>query len=106
VAFRDSLLPIPIAEAAYFVSEFKNTYLITNKVQKHPVEQTLEELETELDPQFFFRASRQLIVANHAIQKITQSFNGKLQLTLEPPYREEILMSREKSNQLKAWLDR
>lgn len=106
VNYRDELLPISTPEIAYFYSENKNTYLIGKDERKYLIDYTLEELETELDPSYFFRITRQIIASAQAIKKIYQHFNLKLKVELEPPFQEEIMLSRDKSGLLKEWLNR
>jgi two-component system, LytTR family, response regulator LytT len=106
VSFRDALIPLNSQEIAYFSSENKTTFLTLYTKERYIIEQTLEELDSELDPSVFFRATRQFIVSRKAISKVHQHFGGKLKLELTPPAKEEVLLSREKSSSLKEWLSR
>lgn len=103
VSYRDLLIPVMVENIAYFFSENKLVYLVTRQAERYVVDHTLEELEQELDPRDFFRATRQYIVSAGAIQKIHQVFNGKLKLDLVPPAG-EVIVSREKSSALRKWL--
>jgi len=105
IAYRDKYILVMTNDIAYFVSENKATFLITHSAQRFMIDQTLEILERELDPEVFFRISRQFIVSLKAIHKIHQSFNGQLKIDLSPAIDDGVLMSREKSSQLKKWLD-
>ncbi|GAA3990255.1 LytR/AlgR family response regulator transcription factor [Mucilaginibacter dorajii] len=105
IAYRDKYILVMANDFAYFTSENKATFLITHDAQRYMIDQTLEILEKELDPDVFFRISRQFIVSLKSIHKIHQSFNGQLKIELVPPSNEAILISREKSTQLKKWLD-
>lgn len=105
IAYRDRYLIITTNDIAYFVIEHKMTLLITHDARRFTIDQTLEMLDRELDPQFFFRISRQYIVSLSAIDKISQSFNGQLKVQLNPPVNDELLVSRERSSQLKNWLN-
>lgn len=104
VNYRDRYIIIPIEDIAYFSSEHKTTFIIMHNAQRYAIDQTLESLAQELDPSKFFRASRQIIVCVKAVGKITQSFNGQIKIELNPSTDEGILLSREKSGQLKKWL--
>jgi two-component system response regulator LytT len=64
----------------------------------------MEELETQLNPQVFFRANRQFIIAFSSIKSNHQHFNGKIKVLLTLPTKEEILVSRERAPEFKAWL--
>jgi two-component system, LytTR family, response regulator LytT len=106
VSFRDMLIPVGVHEVAYFSSENKTTFLTLHTKERYIVDQTLEELENELDPSIFFRATRQFIISQKAIAKIHQHFAGKLKIELNPAVKEEVLLSREKSSALKEWLNK
>ena len=105
IAYRDKYLIVSIDEIAYFTSEHKATYLIMDNRQRFMIDQTLEVLEKEMDPKIFFRVSRQAIISLKSIDKIHQSFNGQLKIELMPALEEGLLISRDKSNQLKKWLN-
>lgn len=104
--FREELISISTHQIAYFVSENKITYLIHCDGRKFFMDQTLGELEEELDPAQFFRIARHIIASGSAIHKIYQHFNFKLKIELVPAYPEEIILSRDKSSQLKEWLNK
>lgn len=70
------------------------------------ISQTMNELEQELDPKQFFRASRQYIVHLNSIMKISNFFNSKLMIRLKGYPKVEVQISKDKSSQLKDWLDR
>lgn len=105
IRYRDKYVLVLAGEIAYFKSEHKTTYLVMDNSQHYVIDQPLEVLEKEMDPQVFFRVSRQVIVSLKSIHKIYQSFNGQLKIELTPALDEGILISRDKSNQLKKWLD-
>lgn len=105
IGYRDRLLVLMANEIAYFTSENKATYLITHQSKRYMIDQTLEVLEKEMDPENFFRISRQYITSLSSIHKIHQSFNGQLKIELLPDPGDYVLMSRERSGQLKKWLN-
>jgi len=105
IAFKDRFVVIATTDIAYFLSENRATYLITHGSRRLLIDQSLETLETELDPELFFRITRQVIISLKAIDKIYQSFNGQLKIEVVPSLKESISMSRERSTLLKKWLD-
>ncbi|AMR33090.1 DNA-binding response regulator [Mucilaginibacter sp. PAMC 26640] len=105
IAYRDKFILVMADEIAYFTSENKTTFLVRHNAQRFMIDQTLEILEKEMNPDGFFRISRQYIVSIKAILNIHQSFNGQLKIDLAPSLNEGVLISREKSNQLKNWLN-
>jgi two-component system LytT family response regulator len=68
------------------------------------MDQKLEDLEAQLDPSLFYRANRQFIVRRDAIHHIKYYFNGKLILTVDPPARERIVVSKAKAGDFKEWM--
>lgn len=99
-----NLTSIDVSDIAYFFSEdgINQFYVFSNK--KHIVENTLDELESILNPKDFFRINRKFIINIKAIQKISPHFNSRLKLSLTPQYRDEILVARERVSDFKAWL--
>lgn len=65
--------------------------------------QTLDEVAESLDPQQFFRANRQYLLAKKAIKDIDLWFNNRLSVNLKVPVSEKILISKAKVNEFKNW---
>jgi DNA-binding LytR/AlgR family response regulator len=106
VNFRNTLNPINTSEIAYFVRE-QLIYLCTFDNQRHILDYaTLEEIETLLNPEKFYRANRQYIVNVNAIKNAQSHPTGKLTLKLTTQPNLEIDISREKAPAFKKWLDR
>jgi len=102
----EQLLPLPVSEAAWFVSRHEVTTLVAADGRRYVVDYTLEQLETLLDPTHFFRLNRQVIAQLPAVRRLHPHFNGKLAVELHPAPTEEVLVSREKAGAVKSWLDR
>lgn len=95
---------IAIEEVECFYSENKGTYLHTLDNRNYPLDTTLEQLETELNPQYFYRVSRKFIVQMDAIKEIQIFSNSRLKVIL-PTYKEdEVIVAREKVTDFKDWL--
>ncbi|PWJ57908.1 DNA-binding LytR/AlgR family response regulator [Dyadobacter jejuensis] len=92
-------------EVAYFFSEEKISFLVCADQSKFPIDFSLEEIETSLDPDIFFRISRKYIVHIDAIKDIRPYFKGRLKVALNPPSGEDIVVSGERTPAFKAWLD-
>ena len=103
--YKDGYKTITVEDIHYFYSEFKLTHACLKSGQVEIVPQTMEELEQQLDPKVFFRANRQFIVHIDAIKRLHNHFNGKLKVELKQGEDIEILVSREKAQLLKNWLD-
>lgn len=103
---RDSFYTLMIKDIAYFYTEYRITRAVMPNNQHHIIPFTMEELEEQLDPDVFFRVSRQYLINNNSILRINNYFNGKLHIVLHPEPPEKIIMSRDRSKTFKQWLDR
>lgn len=104
VRISDRLLPIHINDIQYFVAEEKLVFLQTSS-QKYPIDFTLDQLESVLNPKLFFRINRKFLAQLTCIHKIYNHLNGKLKLILQPEHQDEIFVSREKAGEFKLWLE-
>lgn len=105
VQLRQEWIPVSSAEIAYFFTTHEIVYLVTHGGQRYPVDFKLEELDLQLDPQEFFRLSRQYISSHRAIERIKPHNNGRLKLQLSPTAPELVIVSRERAKKLRTWLD-
>lgn len=105
VTHKETFVPIPSEEVAYFYSENKLTRLVRPDGRWFVLPETLEELTDQLDPRQFFRANRQFIVSSGSVRTIHKHFNGKLKLVLTPDPTEEVMVSRERAEEFKQWLN-
>ena len=101
----EQLLPLPVAEIAWFLSRNETVTLVATDGRRFMLDYTLEQLETLLDPAQFFRLNRQIIAQLPAVRRLHPHFNGKLLVELHPAPSEEVLVSREKASAVKAWLE-
>ncbi|MBB6611647.1 response regulator transcription factor [Pontibacter sp. Tf4] len=96
---------IPVEEVAYFMAEDGVVFLVTRQGKRFIINQTLDQLEEQLDPALFFRTNRQLIVHIQAVQEIRPYFKGRLNLLLTPVTSTDVIVSSSRANALRAWLD-
>jgi DNA-binding LytR/AlgR family response regulator len=97
---------VEVADIAYFYSEEKATFLITKGGQLLPLEYSLDQLSSLLNPVQFFRVNRQFIIARNAIQTIHAYSAGKLKVDLQPIPRQEVFVSMSRLSEFKDWLGR
>ncbi|MFN8355178.1 MAG: LytTR family DNA-binding domain-containing protein [Spirosomataceae bacterium] len=97
---------VEVADIAYFFSEEKATFLVTNDNQLLPLEYSLDHLSGMLNPDVFFRINRQFLVARSAIKSIQSYSPTKLKLDLTPASRHEIFVSISRISDFKDWLGR
>lgn len=96
---------ISVDEIECFYSENKGTYAHTLEGRNYLLETTLEQLETELSPENFFRISRKFYVNIDAIKDIISYTNSRLQLKLNSYKDMEVIVARERVKDFKLWLE-
>lgn len=97
---------IETGQIAYFYSLEKNTFLCTMEDRHYPVDFALDKLEELLDPDLFFRISRQYTVNYYAIDRINILSRSRVALHINPSTREPLLVSTARTHQFRLWLDR
>lgn len=106
VRFGEKIQSIPVGKISCFFSEEKVTFLQTLEGKKFVLEGTLEQTESQVDPDDFFRINRKYLVSAGAIQEIFSYSNSRLKVSLKNCADRDILISREKVAEFKNWLDR
>lgn len=101
---RNSLVPVMVNEVAFFNKE-ELIFINTLKGEKLLSEQdTLDEIESLVDPAFFFRVNRQFLVHIQVVARVKTTHKG-LSVQLKAPFAPtELDLSREKATAFKKWL--
>lgn len=96
-------LAFPAGDVYFFTIEDRSYYAELAK-GRYAVVKTLNELETELDPNLFFRVKRDYIVNRHAVLNYAYWENGKYIVRLNTPDRHEIVVPRARMQIFREWL--
>ena len=96
---------INIEDIECFYSENKGTYAFTSDGRNYLLDTTLDQLDSELEPQTFFRISRKFFVNIHAIKDIISYTNSRLQIKLKTYNEQEVIVARERVKEFKDWLE-
>lgn len=104
VTHQQKYLSIPVEEISYFFSDNRFIFFVTFSNKKFLVEYRIEELESLLDPQEFFRINRSYLISIRSIALIHPYPGNRFKLTLNPASTKEIIVSRERLPAFKAWL--
>jgi two-component system, LytTR family, response regulator len=100
---RNTLVPILQQDIAYFhKEELIHLHTMANEkfISEH---QTLDEIESLLNPEVFFRVNRQCIIHIQSVGRIKTTHKG-LTVQLKPPFNLEFDISREKASAFKKWI--
>ncbi len=100
---RNAMVPVNQKDIGYFHKEeliFIHTLGNERMISEH---QTLDEIESLIDPTLFFRVNRQFIIHIQTVARIKTTHKG-LTVQLTPPFNLELDISREKATAFKEWL--
>ncbi len=101
----DELNFIKVSEIAYFLSEASYSFIVTKSGNRYIVDQTINQIESKIDPELFFRINRKQIISLDAIAKISAYFNNRLKLDLAPVENSDVIVSRSRVKEFKEWLN-
>ena len=101
----DEFLIIPVSDVSHITIRDGVVRLCTLEGKHHTLNMTLEEVESQLDPQRFMRVNRQFIISATAVQKLSTYFLGKMRIHMTAAPDEEIIVSKDKVATVKRWLD-
>ncbi|MCB0282384.1 MAG: response regulator transcription factor [Calditrichae bacterium] len=95
-------------EIAFIYAMEKSVFLTTFLKRTLTIDYTLDRLQYLLNPQNFFRINRKLIINIKAINKMQSMSRSRILIELDPPAPKNIeaLVSVERANEFKSWLDR
>ena len=104
VRYGEHIKTIKTEDAAYFCTEDKINFIITNEGRRYTIDYNLDSLESLLDPKIFFRINRQYIISIHAIKEMFSYSKSRVLIKLNPPSKNETIVSTERSGDFKLWL--
>jgi len=106
VKIGDTISSIKSEEIQHFISEDGLVLITTDKGKRFVIDYTLDNLETLISPDVFFRINRKVIVNINSIQKVSSYFNSRLKLNTSALTDDDSIVSRERVNDFKLWLDK
>jgi two-component system LytT family response regulator len=104
IRYGDHFKLVEPSQIAYIHSLQKNTFIRTREGRDLPLEESLDRLEPQLDPEKFFRLNRQLLVHIQSIKELLAYSKSRVKVMLDPAYTEDAIVSSERSAEFKRWL--
>ncbi len=104
IRYGDLFKVVVPEEIAYLYSMEKSTFLRTRQGKDLPMDESLDRLEKQLDPEHFFRLNRKLIIRFESIQELVAYSKSRVKVVLDPPFAEDAIVSSERSASFKQWL--
>lgn len=105
VKMGENIIPVKTEEIIHFIAEDGIVLLVTNSNKRYPIDYTLDQLEQMIDPLMFFRINRKVIIHLNAIHKVGSYFNSRLKISSSVLDDEACVVSRDRVNDFKKWLD-
>lgn len=99
----DKLVPVLACDIAFFYLDSSILKAYTYKGASFRFDYTLTELESLINPNDFFRANRQFIIARDSIKDIDIWFTNRLSVNLTVSVPEKILISKARITEFKKW---
>ncbi|THU41970.1 response regulator transcription factor [Niastella caeni] len=97
-------ISIKAEEVAYFYATHKLVCMVDSSGQKFIMDQSLADIETQIDPAVFYRVNRKYLVNMSAIKRIKAYSKSKLLLEVAPLVTEDIIISQENAAAFKQWM--
>jgi two-component system response regulator LytT len=94
-------------DVAYFMADDKYLFLVTKDQQNYIIEETISSLEPQLNQVDFFRVNRKFIINISAIKEMYKLSRNRVRILLNPspPEGIEVIVSEERADAFKNWLD-
>ncbi|MDN5203969.1 LytTR family DNA-binding domain-containing protein [Fulvivirgaceae bacterium BMA10] len=106
VKIGEHIHSLPVEDILYFFSFEKATFLKTQQDKRYIIDYTLEQVESSLNPESYFRINRKYLIHIDAIMDIVSYSNSRLKIKLKYSDDNDVIVSREKVQNFKQWLDR
>lgn len=103
VKMGEKLLSVETTDISGFQAKNGVVYLINKTGKKYLMDQTLDDICKDLDPEKFYRVNRQFILNYHAISAVHKFAKGKLLVESPAAHEEQIIVSSEKATAFKSW---
>jgi len=90
----------------YVKKDYKGSYLNLENGRNYLIDDKLESIEKELNPEQFFCISRQAIINVNAIDDMISYTNSRLKVKIDSFKEFDLIVSRERVKEFKKWLER
>ncbi len=97
---------VPVDDIIYFYTTDKNSFICASSGRSYALDYSLDQIESLINPEVFFRINRKYLVNWNAIEDIQIYSGSRLKIVLKKASEEDMTVSREKVKEFKDWLDR
>ncbi|MCE3282174.1 MAG: response regulator transcription factor [Chitinophagaceae bacterium] len=104
IRYGEHMKTIQTADIAYFYTENRVSFAALKEGKRYAVDHNMDQLEEMLNPRQFFRINRQFIIGYDSITEMLSYSKSRVLVKLNPPTKEDTIVSSERSAAFKAWL--
>lgn len=105
IRIGEKLKSLTIDEILYFYSFEKASFCHAIDGRNYLLDYSMEQLETLVDPELFFRINRKYLLKSSAILDMVNYTNSRLKLKLKGNDDSEVIVARERVQEFKNWMD-
>jgi len=106
VKVGEQIKTVEVTGIRYLFSQEKSTFINDIHNKRHIIDFTIEQAQELLDPEAFFRINRKYLISMQAIKNIVSYSNSRLRIILHDSEEMDAIVSRERVQEFKKWLDR
>ncbi len=104
IRYGQKIKVIETENIAYFYTVSGNSFFKTFDDHEYPSDFSLDKLEGMLDPEFYYRINRQIIINIKSIKEMYTYSKSRVKIEMDPACEFETIASTERSGGFKKWL--
>lgn len=104
IKIGDTIKSLCTTDVAYFYTENKTNFVVTNEAKRFPLDYNLDQLEELVNPKNFFRINRQFIIGHHAIEEMKAHTRARIIVKLNPPTKLDTVVALDRAQDFRKWL--
>lgn len=97
---------VQVAEICCFFVEERNTFFRTSAGKTFDLDHSLDQLQLLVDPEQFFRISRNYLVSINCISEAVSYSTNRLKVKLKSGFEDGLIVSRDRVSEFKHWMNK
>ena len=97
---------VQVSDICCFFVEERNTFLRTSAGKTFDLDYSLDQLQLMVDPEQFFRISRNFLVNISCISEAVSYSTNRLKIKLKSGFNDGLIVSRDRVSDFKRWMDK
>ncbi len=105
VKIGEHIKAVSIDDILFFFSRDRATYCVTSEGKSYLLDYPLQDVAEMVDPENFFQINRKYIISLKAVNDMVSFSNSRLKIILKHSTDDDVIVSRERVQDFKSWLD-